>query len=283
MNKKTESYICLLTVAILFGLSYVFQTEAAKYVGPFTFGFFRYLLATLCMIPFLFKKDNISHSEYLKGGFILALCFLAASGAQQSAAGKTESGKLGFITSMYIVLVPLAEYFIYRKKMNKAVIFSVVLSVIGLGLLCGITSLEFNVYDFVVLIAAIAYALEIIYIDRKAEAFDQNKLMFYAFVISALLFFICGLIFEGLKVSNYEKIIIPVGYLGIVAGAIGYCLQVVGQKNTEGTVASVLMSLESVVSVLAGIIILNESFTLIQLLGCLLMFTAATLSTLKGN
>lgn len=271
---KFKSYTCLVLVALLFGFSYIFQNSAANYMGPFTFGALRYFIGSLTLAPALFIKTELNNKKYIKAAFVLSFIFFIASGSQQISSGYTTSGKVGFISSMYIVLVPVVEFFLFKKKINKTVLLSLLMAVVGLCLLCDITSLRFNAYDLLVLVTALSYAFEIIYIDRIANHYNEYKLMAFAFVFATMMFVVVALIFEGFDISSLNKTYISILYVGIGAGALGYSLQLIGQKNIDGTIASIVMSFESVVSIVAGAIFLHEVLTFGQLVGCILMFGA---------
>lgn len=271
---KIRSYIYLILVALLFGFSYIFQNNAANYIGPFTFGTFRYLTGAICLAPALFVKSEMPLIKYIKASLVLAFIFLVASGSQQIASRYTASGKIGFITSMYIVLVPFVEFILFKKKLSKPILISLLLAFVGLCLLCDVLSLRFNTYDLLVLITALAYAFEIIFIDRIAKEYNEYKLMVLAFIFATVMFLVVSILFEDFDISGLNKVVVPILYVGIGAGAIGYCLQLSGQKNIDGTIASIVMSFESVVSIIAGTVFLKETLTFAQFIGCVLMFSA---------
>lgn len=278
--EKFKSYFCLIMVALLFGFSYIFQNSAANFIGPFTFSCLRYLTGAICLLPSLFIKTKTPINKYIKSALVLAFIFLMASGSQQIAARYTTSGKVGFITSMYIVLVPVVEYILFRKKITKNIFISLIMVVVGLCLLCDVTSLNFNYYDLLVLVTAFSYAFEIIFIDRYLGDYNEFKLMDIAFILSAILFFIVSIVFEGFDISSLNKVYVSILYVGIGAGALGYSFQLMGQKRIDGTIASIIMSFESVVSIVAGVIFLKESLTITQILGCVLMFMAVIICIL---
>lgn len=280
--KNLRGEITLLLVALLFGLSYIFQTRASFNIGPYSFGMMRYLVSSICLLPFAFKKDGTSLKEMIKIGVIMGFLLFAACAAQQFAAGKTESGKLGFITSLYIVMVPLIKWLVYKKKINKRIVLAVVLAVVGLYYLCNLNSLNINPYDFLLLIAAFAYAIEIIYVDEKGTKLNPMKFIFASSFGAFVFFLVMVLLKEKITLVSIELSLIDILYVGVASGAIGYSLQVIGQSEVDETRASLIMSLEAVISIFAGIIFLKEVFSIRELFGCVLMFISVLLC-IKNN
>ena len=241
MNNK-KGIISLFIVALTFGISYVFQAMANGDIGPFSFNTARYFLAFIPFIPFLFKKDETTLSSIIEVMIVLGLVLSLASALQQMAAGKISSGKVGFITSLYIVMVPLIEALIFRKSLNHLTILSILICLCGLYLLCGIKDLLFGKYELLVLTSAFLYAI-----------------------------------------INFQKALIPILYVGIFAGCIGYFFQTYGQKNSNDTLASLIMSLESVVSLIAGFLFLNQCPTILEFMGCVFMFLGVVLCIIANK
>ena len=281
MNIK-KGIISLFIVALTFGISYVFQAMANGDIGPFSFNTARYFLAFIPFIPFLFKKDETTLSSIIEVMIVLGLVLSLASALQQMAAGKISSGKVGFITSLYIVMVPLIEALIFRKSLNHLTILSILICLCGLYLLCGIKDLLFGKYELLVLTSAFLYAIEIIYIDKKASKMNPYKftfaLCFGTFVFSSI--FALG---EKMTIINFQKALIPILYVGIFAGCIGYFFQTYGQKNSNDTLASLIMSLESVVSLIAGFLFLNQCPTILEFMGCVFMFLGVVLCIIANK
>lgn len=281
MNRK-KGIISLFLVALTFGISYVFQALANGNIGPFSFNAARYFLAFIPFIPFVFKKDETKTSSIIEVMIIMGLVLTFASAFQQMAAGKIASGKVGFITSLYIVMVPLIETVLYHKKINRLTIFSIFLCLLGLYLLCGVSDLFFGKYEVLVLLSAFLYAIEIIYIDRKARKMNPYKFTF-ALCFGTFIFSLIFALNEKISIINFQKALIPILYVGIFAGCLGYFFQTYGQKNSDDTIASLIMSLESVVSLIAGFMILGQCPTILELLGSLIMFLGLSLCIIANK
>ena len=287
-----QSFILLLT-AIIWGVAFVAQSVGMDYVGPFTFICVRSLIGGLVLIPCiaLLNKWKVQDKEastgrksakedrgkLLWGGICcgLALCF--ASCFQQFGILYTSVGKAGFLTAFYIIIVPVLGLF-FGKKCGPFVWIGVLLALAGLYFLCMTESLRLGTGDILVFICACLFSIHILVIDYFTQYADGVKM-------SCIQFFVCGIV-SGIAMLIFEKPELgqllaawkPVLYAGVLSSGAGYTLQIVGQKDMNPTVASLILSLESVVSVLAGMLLLNQHLTSRELLGCTLMFAAIILA-----
>lgn len=310
MNKTQvrNSFLLLLT-ATIWGTAFVAQRVGMDYVEPFTFTFARSMIGGIVLIPciwflrWLKKREDktnvgvsnaatenaagkvpstdaktfITKSEWI-GGICCGMALFAASNFQQIGISHTTVGKAGFITALYVVIVPIMGLF-FKKKVPAIVWLCVVLSVVGLYLLCmteGSFSLAYG--DFLVLICAIIFSIHIMVIDYFSPKGD-------GVIMSCIQFFVCGLLsaivmlfVETPSVENILAAKMPILYAGVLSSGVAYTLQIVGQKDMNPTVASLILCLESVVSALAGWIILNQALTTRELFGCVLMFVAIVLA-----
>lgn len=243
----------------------------------------RFLLSGLCLLPFIFnRKDNEPVYEYVKAGSIAGAMLVIGSFTQQLATKYSSPGKIGFIVSLYIIFVPILNYFIFKKKINFLTLISIVVAIFGLVILCDIRDLTLQLGDTLCLICSVMYAAQILYVDRCADKLDPIKFTFAEFVGTGFFSFIGVLLFEPINVIGIENVILDFIFISIVSGYLGYLLQVVGQKYTENTIASMIMSLESVFSIVAELIILNQIMSIKELLGCLIMFVGVILC-IKAN
>ena len=160
MSKRAKGIVCLFLVAITFGFGYGFQAMAEGVIAPFSFLTWRYFVASLFFLPFMFKKDETSMRTCLEIMVVLGMILSLASGFQQMAAGKIHAGKIGFITSLYIVLVPLIESVLFKKKISFLTVLSIAVCLLGLFFLCDIRDFSFGLYEFIVLCSAFLYVLE---------------------------------------------------------------------------------------------------------------------------
>ena len=293
MNKiQIQHSLLLLLTAVIWGTAFVAQSVGMDYVGPFTFLCTRSFIGGAALLPVIAfmdrQKDEKALREekktenkklLLKGGILcgLALCF--ASAFQQYGILFTTVGKAGFITACYIVLVPIAGIF-FGKRCGFNVWIGVILAVGGLYCLCITETLRIGTGDILVFICAFLFAAHILIIDHFTPYVDGVKM-------SCIQFFVCGivsgigmLVLEQPNVSDILMAWQSILYAGLLSSGVGYTLQIVGQKGLNPTVASLIMSLESVVSVLAGLIILHQTLSGREVLGCVLMFAAIVLAQL---
>lgn len=293
---QLRNSLLLLLTATIWGTAFVAQSVGMEYVEPFTFTFARSILGGLVLIPCIWflrrwrvsdatkavsteeaKKTLITKTEWL-GGISCGVALCVASNFQQIGIAHTTVGKAGFITALYVVIVPIIGLF-FRKRVSIVIWGCVVLSVIGLYLLCmteGSFSLGYG--DFLVLICAILFSAHIMIIDYFSPKGD-------GVIMSCIQFFVCGILsgivmlfVETPTITNILAAKMPILYAGVLSSGVAYTLQIVGQKNINPTVASLILCLESVVSALAGWLILQEELSARELLGCVLMFVAIVLA-----
>ena len=294
-KNQTIGSIMLLITSIIWGCAFVAQKVGMDYIGPFSFCGFRFLFSaffliiiTICRDLIFYKKLTLFKTERQKrnkiflGGILCGISLAIASNLQQYSIQETTAGKAGFITALYIVLVPILGIFI-KKKVKIVEWISVVIAFISLILLCfqkgelgGIFSI--HSYDVGLLVCAIFFSIQILLIDYFAKDNDCLMMSTIQFIVCAIVSCLLMIIFEKPQVDQVKNAMIPLLYAGIASGGIAYTLQFIGQKYTRPIVASIIMSLESVVSLLAGMIIINESLTSRELWGCALMFMAIIIS-----
>lgn len=292
--KKTQvkNSLLLLLTATIWGTAFVAQSVGMDYVEPFTFTFARSIIGGIVLIPCIYflrwlkKREDkdagvnrlfVTKIEWI-GGICCGLALCAASNFQQIGISYTTVGKAGFITALYVVIVPIMGLF-FKRKVSFVVWICVALSVIGLYLLCmteGSFTLAYG--DLLVLVCAILFSIHIMVIDHFSPKGD-------GVVMSCIQFFVCGIVsgiimlfVESPDLGNIMAAKMPILYAGVLSSGVGYTLQVVGQKGMNPTIASLIMCLESVVSVLAGWLILGEALSNRELLGCVLMFVAIVLA-----
>lgn len=290
-HKYRQSALLLLTAAI-WGSAFVAQQTGMDYVGPFTFNAARSLLGGFsllpCIILFSHRKEpnstqgsSASQSTGRKtlwmGGILCGIALFLASTLQQTGIQYTTVGKAGFITALYIVLVPVCGLFL-KKKVAGKVWVAIGIAVVGLYLLC-MTDGSFSLQkgDLLVLACALGFTVHIMIIDHFSPLVDGVKMSCIQFFTCSLLSAICMICFETVHFSDLLHAWMPILYAGILSSGVGYTLQIIGQKGLSPTTASLLMSLESVFSVLAGWILLHQALSGRELSGCILMFAAIVL------
>ena len=296
--KRTElgSAALLFLAAFIWGVAFVAQSVGMEYVGPFTFNGSRFLLGGLVLTPFALmrekryqkrsdyqrrtEKEQIKHKKItLVGGLCCGVAICIASSFQQVGMLYTSVGKAGFITALYIVLVPVIGIFL-KKKVTPMVWAGVVLAAIGFYFLCITETFSVNFGDMLIFLCAICFSFHILIIDYFAPKADGVALSCIQFWFSGIVSMSIAICRENLNVSAILQAAIPILYAGIMSCGVAYTLQIIGQKNMKPTVASLILSLESVISVLAGWVLLHEVLTGRQLLGCILVFAAVVLAQL---
>lgn len=283
-NTTCKNSLLLLLAATIWGIAFVAQSVGMDYVGPFTFNCIRSLLGGLVLLPVIWifnrgKKSSPPVSEKKTlwlGGICCGILLAAGSSFQQLGIMYTSVGKAGFITACYIILVPIAGLFL-KRKCSPLVWISVILALFGLYLLCMNEQLSIGKGDIYVFICAIFFTLHILVIDYFSPRTDGVKMSCIQFFVCGIC---CGIIMLFTETPRLTDILLawkPIAYAGIMSCGVAYTLQIVGQKNMNPTVASLILSLESCISVLAGWIILGQSLSAKEITGCFFMFAAIIL------
>lgn len=285
-----KSMILLVLTALIWGMAFVAQSVGMNYIGPFTFNCIRSIMGGLVLIPcilFFDKREKGKAKQEKKedtktlliGGICCGLALCIASNLQQIGIKYTTVGKAGFITALYIVLVPIFGIFL-RKKVSGRVWLSVAISVVGLYLLCITDEFRIGKGDFFVLLCALVFTIHILVIDYFSPKVNGIKLSCIQFLVAGILSGVPMLISEKPSISTILAAWAPLLYAGIMSCGVGYTLQIVAQKDADPTIASLILSLESVFSVLAGWLILGQTLAGKEIVGCVLMFAAIILAQL---
>ena len=292
-NQKLKGNLLLLLAAFVWGISFIAQSKGVELVSPVAFIGVRTMLGALVLIPIILvvdgnkRKKGISVQGWTKdllvSGTICGVLLFAATILQTAGMIYTSPGKSGFITALYMVIVPFFSLF-SGKKPSKVVWLSVIIAVAGLYLMCIDSSLSVNFGDVLTLICAFIFSLHIITIDKFSPKVDGVKLSFLQFFVCGALGLIYIFLFEEPQLKPILGCWLSIGYAGIFSCGVGYTLQIVGQKYTDPTSASILMSLESVFATLATVILValgwnltGGQLSLREILGCILMFGAIIL------
>jgi len=292
MNQKSiRGSLLLLLGSVIWGAAFAAQRAGMEHVQPFTFSGVRMLLAGLVMIPaaVLAKKKNgiapqtaEQKREQRKGGVICGALLCAATSLQQTGLVYTSAGKAGFITALYVVLVPVAGWLVLRKQPGRVIWAGVGLAVVALYLLCvPVSGFQVEWGDAMLLGCAVCFTGQILCVDYFAPRVDGFTLARDEFLITGTVSMAIALATETIQMDGILEAVIPILYAGILSGAVGYTLQIVGQRDVNPTVASLIMCLESVFAVLTGAILLGEKMTGREATGCILMFAAVILAQLS--
>lgn len=283
--KRLRSTFILLGTAVIWGLAFTAQREGAKYVGAFTFNAVRFALGALVLLPVILtaerKADKRKRLRSVGYGAAAGAFLFAAAVTQQFGIGITDNaGKSAFITGLYTVLVPIAYFIFFRRKTGINVIAGAVIAVAGLYLLCGSMG-PLGIGDLLLFICAALWSAQIIWIDRAASK-DVLPITFSAaeFAAASLACVLCAIPFETVSFGDIRAAAIPLLYAGIMSTGIAFTLQVVGQKNADPTIASIVMSTEAVWAAIGGAIIFHETMSAQGIVGCALMISGIIIAQL---
>ena len=287
MKEKIRGILALMVATVIWGSAFIAQSVGMDHIGPMTFQAVRCTLGAVFLVPvvFLFEKDKTQflikwkNPKLWKTGIVCGAALFVAAGLQQVGLVYTTAGKAGFITAMYIVLVPILGIFL-GKRPSPVCWISVGLAVAGLYLLSCMGTTGINIGDILILGGALGFAVQITLIDRMSHDLDGLRLNAIQALVCGLISAVFMFLTEEPNVRNILVCWLPLGYAGILSMGIAYSLQIVGQKHLEPTPASLIMSLESVYAALFGWLLLNETMTTPELTGCVLVFAAVILSQL---
>ena len=288
VNRIRQNVLPVLA-AFIWGTAFVAQSVGADYVEPFTFNAARSAIAflfllILCLVRRKMQKGVVesatkSWKDLAVGGICCGVALTVATNLQQKGLETTTSGKAGFITALYIVIVPILSIFL-KKKAPRAIWLSVVLAVAGLYCLCITEDFTITSGDFYILLCALCFSVHILVIDHFTQKVDGVELSCVQFLVVTALSAVGMLAAETPSVEALKMCVGPILYLGILSSGVAYTLQILAQKDSNPTVVSLLLSLESVFAVLAGAVILHDRMSGKEYLGCVLMLAAVVLAQL---
>lgn len=299
-KQQIRNSLILFLTAFIWGVAFVAQSKGMDYVEPFTFNCVRSVIGGLFLIPCIFVLNKLNperkleyqamspenqragRKKLLTGGILCGIVFFVASNLQQFGIVYTTVGKAGFITAMYIVIVPILGLF-FRRKCSPTVWLGVLLAVGGLYFLCITDGFAVGRGELLVFLCAVGFSVHIMVIDHYTQLVDGVKMSCIQFLVNGVLSGICMFVFENPSMGNLLAAWQPILYAGILSCGVAYTLQIVGQKGMNPTVASLILSLESVISVLAGLVLLKQKMSDREIFGCVLMFAAIILAQLPGR
>lgn len=296
MKNNVLNNILLLTTAFIWGAGFAFQRAGMEFIEPLTFNCARSFLGAfsllILIIIFKIKKgpnrkmNKWEERRYMfKAGIFCGLALFFASSIQQMGMVYTSASKAGFISSLYIIIVPLLSIFL-KKKVPSTIWFGVILGAIGLYFLCagdakGLSNIGFG--DILIMVSAFLYSVHILIIDYFAPKVDSVKLSCVQFFVVGFISLIPMFIFETPNWAGIIECRWALLFTGVVSCGIAYTLQIIAQKNTSPAIASLILSFESVFAVITGYLILHEILTLKEILGCILMFTAVIVAQIRNR
>ena len=293
MNIQTvKSNTLLLITAAIWGFAFVAQRVSMEYLGPFTFNAARFTLGSLSLLPLVIVSreqrtavENIQPNPGFKfmifGGFAAGFMLFMGMSLQQVGLVYTTAGKAGFITSLYVVLVPILALF-WKRSTNAGTWVGAVLAAIGLYFLSVTERFTIEFGDLLIFFCAFFWAGQVLIISWLSPKIQSVKLAFTQFVVCAVLSFVIAVIFEEISLKSLAQAVWPILYNGILSSGVAFTFQVIAQRHTHPAHASIIMSMEAVFAAIGGGLILNEVLGLRGLLGCGLMLCGMLLSQLWG-
>lgn len=291
---RPKNAFMLILTAFIWGTAFVAQSVGMDYLEPFTFNGVRSFIGGIALLPciFLLQKINVKSEDFksyekakgtrrdlIIGGSACGFLLFAASSLQQIGIMYTTAGKAGFITACYIIIVPVLGIFLH-KKIGWKVWLAVVMALSGLYFLCITDGFSIGKGDFYIFICAVLFSLHILVIDYFSPKVDGVKMACIQFFVCGIISLIPMFILETPKIGNLLAGWLPLLYAGVLSCGVGYTLQIIAQKNMNPAIASLILSLESCFSVLAGWLILGEKMSVRETIGCVLMFAAIILAQL---
>lgn len=296
VNPTRNSFLLFLT-ACIWGLAFVFQSKGMEYMDPFTFNGVRSLIGAASLLVFVVLRNKLTGKSLkeldrkltLKAGICCGIALTVASTLQQFGIAQTSVGKAGFITTLYIIFVPIAGL-LFRKKVSKIVWLAAFMAAIGMYLLCMNESFSVNTGDILVFLCAVFFTVHIMVVDYYSPKTDGVVISLIQFTVCGILCMIGAFIWGNPAWSQVTSGVGTLLYAGVMSCGVAYTLQIVGQNGVNPTVAALLMSLESVVATVAGVIAYkigflktDQTMSLRQTAGCIIVFAAVILVQLPGE
>lgn len=292
MKNKHRGELLLFLTSFIWGFAFIAQKLGSEYIPPFTFNFLRNLTAGLFLLIYAFvrknktreKMNSITKTATIRGGITTGLVMAIAVSFQQTGVYFTTSGKAGFITSLYVVIVPIIAIFM-GKKVSKKTAIAIILALIGLYLLTVKVEDGFSINkgDILIFIGSLFFAFHILFIDYYSVKSDSVKMSMLQFFVASLVSLFLMILFEKPELDLVIKGIFAILYMGVFSSGLGYTLQIVAQKDTDPTISSLILSLEAVFAALFGFIFLKEVPNERELIGGILMFFAIILAQLPNS
>jgi len=294
-HNQVRQVVFPILAAFIWGTAFVAQDLCADSIGTFAFNATRYFVAVLALLvviaisdrakknkPVLTAEEKKAANKQLwLGGLCCGVALAIASNFQQAGlVAGTDAGKAGFITALYVVLVPVFGLF-FKRKVSLPVWIAVVCSVVALYLLCIKGDFSLAAGDLLILVCAVCFAVHILVIDHFTAYCDGVKLSCLQFLFAGIISAVCMFLFEDVDFAAIWSCILPLLYVGIFSCGVGYTLQILAQKDSNPTVVTILLSLESVFAVIAGAIILHQQMTAREYIGCVVMFVAVILAQIQ--
>jgi drug/metabolite transporter (DMT)-like permease len=293
MGRQIRGILLLLLTAFIWGTAFVAQSVGMNHTGPLTFIAVRFLIGSVSLLPVIYAKslfeghrgEKVKNPDevclLVKGGVLCGIVLFVCGTFQQVGIQYTTVGKSGFITTLYIVIVPIFELFL-GKRARWHIWCCIALAIAGMYLLCVNESVSVNKGDVYTLFCAVTYAVHILLLDRCAPLVDGVKFSCIQFFLCGAIAFVAAFIFEIPEWSAITSALVPLLYAGVLSSGVAYTLQVLAQRDVNPVAASLVMSLESVFAALTGWMVLSELLTMKEIAGCVMIFAANIIAQALG-
>ena len=292
-EKKILGFFLLFLTALIWGVAFVAQSVGMDHIGPYTFNTGRLLLGALVTMPWaimeLKKQKNVEEERevYIRkrnssviGAAFCAVVFFLAVNLQQFALIGSSVANVSFITTLYILIIPIIGMFL-GKKHGLSIWIAIAIAVVGMYLLCIKEGLVLEMGDILAFICAVMFALQILIVDHYVPKSYVIVLSCTQNLFAGLISFVFMLIFEGVNLEGIKTAWLPLAYTGILSTGLAYTTQMLGQKYLKPTVASLIMSLESVIAARAAWLIIGQALSLREMLGCALVFVGVIIAQIN--
>lgn len=285
--KKYRNNLLLLFTAIIWGGAFIAQSSGMNYIGPWTFTSvrsFEAALVTFISYPILCKLLSLNSpynkKETILGGICCGLALTPATIFQQIGIQYTTVGKAGFITALYCIIVPFLSIFL-KKKVSLQTWIAAIIALIGFYFLSITDSFSLSSGDSYMLLSALFFAVHILVVDHFTSNANGIIMSAIQFLVVGLLTIVPSIILESSSFAYIHEAIPSIVYAGVLSNGLGYTLQIIGQRDADPTIATLILSLESVFSAIFGFLILHQTLTIRELAGCILVFIGVLLAQIK--
>ncbi len=288
MSKRTGANLLMVVGTMIWGAAFVAQSVGAEHIGAYTFGSIRFFLGALVVLPAYWitrarvpaqqRRPDAPLHKYLLAGLVCGAALFLGALFQQLGIERTTVGKAGFVTVLYVVLVPVFSFFLYRRRIAGRIYISIALALVGIYLLCVNEGFSVNLGDIYTFIGAIFWAVQMLCIERFAQSLNELKFTVFEFLSCSAFGVVMMFAVEKPAWADLRAAAVPLLYSGLLSVGVGFTAQSVCLKYTDPTVASLIMSLESVFAVIFGFLLLGQTLTLRQGIGCALVFGAVILA-----
>ena len=285
--QSKRNILLLFLAAFIWGTAFVAQSVSLNYIGPLTFNSCRFIIGCLVLLPFVVrntrKGEPYINKQTLLVGLACSFVLFIAANLQQIGLQFTSVGKTGFLTGLYIIIVPFLNRLWFKERLSRNIFIGLCLATIGLYLLSITESFTIESGDLVLLTSALFFAFQILIVDHFAYDLDGVKVSCVQFFGVSILSMIAAVLTEDIVVSSIIDAYVPILYTGILSCGLAYTLQIIGQKDVNPALASLILSLESTIATIAAFFILNQTLTQRELIGCIFVFCSVIIAQIPNK